>query len=117
MLWYGYVRAEPDVRCTDSSLALQLPHVQCVPVCLQDAESQELALEAKRAAKLAEADEMAARLAELDAQLDDKRAEGEDAATRKAAVVSELEVLLAEQDTYKEALTKVFNRCAMAGPQ
>lgn len=53
---------------------------------------------------------MAARLAELDAQLDDKRAEGEDAAARKAAVVSELEVLLAEQDTFKEALTKVFNR-------
>jgi hypothetical protein len=58
---------------------------------------------------------MAARMAELDAQLDEKRAEGEDAAARKAAVVSELEVLLAEQDTFKEALTKVFNRCAKGG--
>jgi hypothetical protein len=68
-------------------------------------------LEAKRAAKEAEADELAARLAELEAQLDDKRAEGEEAAARKAAVVGELEVLLAEQDGYKDALTKVFYRC------
>jgi hypothetical protein len=68
-------------------------------------------LEAKRAAKVAEAEEMAARLAELEAQLDDKRAEGQEAAARKAAVIGELEVLLAEQDGYKDALTKVFYRC------
>jgi len=76
----------------------------------QDAESKELALEAKRAAKLAEADDMAERLSDLAAQLDDKRAEGEGAAARRAAVVGELEVLLAEHDTYKEGLTKIFYR-------
>jgi hypothetical protein len=69
-----------------------------------------VALEVKHAAKALEAEEMAARLAELDAQLADKRAEGEEAGARRAGVVGELEVLLAEQDTFKDALTKAFYR-------
>lgn len=85
-------------------------HRSQTPLKKQDAESKELALEAKRSAKLAEADEMAARLAELEAQLDDKRAEGEAVGGRRAALLEELGALLAEQDGFREALTRVFHR-------
>lgn len=67
----------------------------------------------KHAAKALEAEEMVCRLAELDSQLADKRAEGEEAAGRRAVVIGELEVLLAEQDAFKDALTKAFYRWAM----
>jgi hypothetical protein len=67
-------------------------------------------LEAKRSAKLAEAEEMAGRLAELDGAMDEQRTHGEEAAGRRAGVVSELEVLLAEQEGFREVLTKLFYR-------
>lgn len=71
---------------------------------------QELVLEGKRAAKAAEQAELAGRLAEVGRALDAKRAEGDAAAARRAAVVAELEVLLADQAAFREQLTKVFNR-------
>ncbi|WIA29897.1 hypothetical protein OEZ86_012366 [Tetradesmus obliquus] len=77
---------------------------------LQEAEVQELVLEGKRAAKAAEQAELAGGLAEVGRVLDAKRAEGDAAAARRAAVVAELEVLLADQDAFREQLTKVFNR-------
>jgi hypothetical protein len=67
-------------------------------------------LEAKRSAKLAEAEEMTGRLAELDGAMDEQRAQGEEAAGRRAGVVSELEVLLAEQEGFRQVLTKLFYR-------
>jgi hypothetical protein len=79
-------------------------------VVLQAAEVQELVLEGKRSAKAAEQAELAGRLAEVGRALDAKRAAGDAAAARRAAVVAELEVLLADQDAFREQLTKVFNR-------
>lgn len=113
----------PTFTCCASSellLLLLLPHtwhIRCGCVT-QDAESKEVALEVKHAAKALEADEMACCLAELDSQLADKRAEGEEAAGRRAGVIGELEVLLAEQEAaaaFKNALTKAFDRWAIIG--
>lgn len=77
---------------------------------LQEAEVREVVLEGKLAAKAEEQAELAGRLAEVGRTLDAKKAEGDSAAARKAAVVAELDVLLAEHETYREQLTKVFNR-------
>lgn len=101
--------------CT-AALSVSDCHVSehCLPACmhtwLQDAEVQELVLEAKRSAKAAEQADLSSRLAEVRRALDAKKAEGDDTATRRSAVVAELEVLLADQDVYREQLTKAFNR-------
>lgn len=92
-------------RCSSSFL-----HHLCATACLQDAEVQELVLEGQRAAKAAEQAELAGRLAEVGRALDAKHAEGDAANARRAAVVAELQVLLADQDAFREQLTKVFNR-------
>lgn len=77
----------------------------------QDAEASEMVLEAKRAAKLAEQAELAARLADMAAALDAKQVQGDAAASRRTALLGELETMLAEQQSpFREALKKTFLR-------
>eukprot|EP00879_Flechtneria_rotunda_P018195 GHRR01019085.1.p1 GENE.GHRR01019085.1~~GHRR01019085.1.p1 ORF type:complete len:375 (+),score=173.32 GHRR01019085.1:456-1580(+) len=77
---------------------------------LKDAQVRELVLEGKRADKAQDQAELAARLAEVNRSLDAKRAEGGAAAARKAAVMAELDVMLADQQAFRDSLTKIFNR-------
>lgn len=79
-------------------------------LCSQEAEVREVVLEGKLAAKTDEQSELAGRLAEVGRSLDGKKGEGESAAARRAAVVAELEVLLADQDAFRDQLTKLFYR-------
>ncbi|KAF8073262.1 ABCG35 [Scenedesmus sp. PABB004] len=78
----------------------------------QDAEVRELVLEGKRAAKAQELAELASCLAEVGRALEAKQAEGEAASQRRAAVVGELEALLADADAFRDALAKLFQRRA-----
>jgi hypothetical protein len=78
---------------------------------LQEAEVRELVFEGKRAVKAEEQADLDARLLEVSKALDAKKAEGNAAAAGRAAVVAELEALLADKDAFREQLTRTFYRC------
>ncbi|GBF92886.1 cilia- and flagella-associated protein [Raphidocelis subcapitata] len=92
-----------------SSAARQL--VRFEELCLlKEFEVRELVLLDRLAAKTAERSELSSRLAELSAQIEAKRAEGETLGAARAAVLAEFEALVEDKEPFVEALTQIFNR-------
>jgi hypothetical protein len=77
----------------------------------QEFDERELVLRSKLSSKAAEAADLQSRLADLDRQLDDKRAEAEGLAAARAAAVAAFEGFVADKRPFVEALTRIFHRC------
>jgi len=78
----------------------------------------ETVLEGKRAVKAEEQADLEARLLEVSKAREAKKAEGECCCSWNARQLSaELEALLAEQDAFREQLTRTFYRCVLRASQ